>query len=882
MVDKYAWMKWTLLGVLTVMSLWCVIPTDKIRLGLDLQGGTSFIVKVDEDKLREDIRMELEQRIRTEVRDELVRQTNSAASEDAEVKSRLETDQSRDYINNEIRKRTEDAPSRVLEVIRNRVDNLGIAEPEIRQLGDARIQVQLPGTDEAKRKEAEDAIKSAAFLEFRLVHPGNSEAVRKLFSDGVAPEGYKIGRVDKEDVYVIDAAYAKKKREDPEYLSRLRRFKVPDTSCEFMLERVNGMPGEVGYRPVFVERKRQLSGELLESAAVDYEGTMQAYIKISFNPKGRKLFGDITERYGPRGADNPGEYGRQLAIVMDNTLYCAPRIIQPIYEGHGKITGSFTEEEARLLVRVLRAGSLPVPVKIEDMRFVSPTLGQDSIHSGVFSAFIGGGLVIVFMTVYYLLNGLIASGALAFNLILLPLGMILTAGVMSLFVPDSVGAGSKIQLPVLTLPGIAGIALTFGMAVDANVLILERMREEMKTGKRYWSIVTAGYDRAFLAIFDSNLTTVLTGLLMFIFGSGPIRGYAITLCAGIVVSMYTALVVTKMVYALRGENGRVEMLKMVGMIPPTNIDFIKWRWPAFALSLLVILGSWGVLGFRYSQNPANVLGVDFLGGNVVSFTYKHGMEDANRPSIQDLRVAIEAGGVPGVDLQYQTAVQTGGRHLLVVRTGTDRIGDTKPADMVAKVLADKFADTGFAVHMEEAVGPQIGKELKRKAIWSMGIALLGMVIYLWWRFEISFGLGATVALFHDVLVAAGLYALLGREFNLPIIAALLTIVGFSVNDTIVIFDRIRENLRLDKKSSFTELCNTTMNQMLGRTLLTSFTALITVAILLIFGGGALHDFALVLFIGMVSGVYSTVYIATPVVLWCHKGKRPELGVTKAA
>lgn len=881
MVDKYAWMKWTFLGVVTVLSLWCVIPTDKIRLGLDLQGGTSFIVKIDEDRLREDIRSDLEARIRTEVRGEAGKQTTSWTNEEAEVRSRVDGAETRDHVDREVKKRLEGAPERVLEVIRNRVDNLGISEPEIRLLGQDRIQVQLPGTDEAKRREAETAIKSAAFLEFRLVHPRNGELVRKLFGEQATPEGYRIGRVGREEAYIVDEAFPRKKREDPGYRSRLSRFKVPDVTCEFMLERINGAPGEIGYRPVFVERKRQLSGELLDSAAVDYRATMEPVIDISFNAKGKRLFGDVTERYGPRGSDNPGDTGRQLAIVMDNTLYCAPFIREAIWQGRAEISGSFTDQEAQLLVRVLRAGSLPVPVRIEDMRYVSPTLGQDSIRSGVFSAVLGGLLVVAFMSVYYLLNGMIASGALVLNLILLPLGMIATAGVMSLFVSDAVGTGSKIQLPVLTLPGIAGIALTFGMAVDANVLILERMREEMRTGKRYWSVVTAGYDRAFLAIFDSNLTTVLTGVLMFVFGSGPIRGYAVTLCAGIIVSMFTALTVTKMVYAIRGENGKVESLKMLGMIPATKIDFIGLRWPAFALSVLVIAGSWGVMGWRYSQDPANVLGVDFLGGNTVSFTYKESISRKDLPSIQDVRIAITEGGVPGADLQYQTSVQTGGRDMLVVRTGLDRIGETKPADLAAKALAAKFPQVGFSVFQEEAVGPQIGEELKRKALWSMGIALVGMIIYLWWRFEISFGLGATVALFHDVLVAAGVYAAMGREFNLTIIAALLTIIGFSVNDTIVIFDRIRENLRLDKQSSFKDLCNLTMNQMLGRTLLTSFTALITVVMLLIFGGGALHDFALVLFIGMISGVYSTVYIATPIVIWWHRGKRPELGAKPA-
>jgi preprotein translocase SecF subunit len=248
-------------------------------------------------------------------------------------------------------------------------------------------------------------------------------------------------------------------------------------------------------------------------------------------------------------------------------------------------------------------------------------------------------------------------------------------------------------------------------------------------------------------------------------------------------------------------------------------------------------------------------------------------------------------GVPDADIQYQTDIQNGGASKLVVRTGTDplkkvdgsgKATEVKPVDIVAGALAEKFPAAGFTVLQEESVGPQIGRELKIKAMWAMGIALVGMIVFLWWRFEISFGVAATVALFHDVLVTAGIYAATGREFNLPTVAALLTIIGYSVNDTIVIFDRIRENLRLDKQRSFIDLCNLSMNQTLSRTLITSFMAFMTVVMLLIFGGGALHDFAVTMFIGMIAGTYSTMYIATPVVIWWHRGKRPELGAKPAA
>jgi SecD/SecF fusion protein len=848
MVDKHAWLKWLLLAVLTVLSLWFVIPTEKIRLGLDLRGGTSFTVKIDEERLRQDIKLQAPQ------------------WSDAQIES-------------EIKRRMDGALDRVVEVLRNRVDNLGIAEPEIRALGENRVQVQLPGVDEEKRRQAEVSIRSAAFLEFRLVHERNAELVAKLFANNDVPEGYLSTRVGNQQAYVEDPNFPREKR-DPQYRDRLGRWHVPGIEYEFMLEKTE-QQNEVGYRPLFVERKRQLAGDLLKDAAVDYQAMGQPVVDLTFDSRGAKIFGRVTEDYGPYGPLNKNSAeGRQLAIVLDGTCYSAPVIKEAIYGGKAQISGSFSVQEAQLLANVLRAGSLPVPVRIEDMRYVSPTLGKDSIQSGVRSACLGGALVIAMMCVYYLVNGTIASAALILNIVLLPLGMILTAGIMSLFVPDIAAGGGKVQLPVLTLPGIAGIALTFGMSVDANVLILERMREEMKTGKRFWGIVTAGYDRAFLAISDTNLTILLTGALMFIFGAGPVRGYAVTLCAGVIVSMYTALTCTKMVYALRGEAGTIGLLKMLKIIPETSIDFIKWRVPAITLSLVVVLGGWGVMAWKYNQNPANVLGVDFLGGNVVSFTHKDGPADT-LPQISDVRAAIEAGGVSDADIQYQSAVESGGRSLLVVRTGKDEIGDAKPADLVSKALTAKFPEAGFSVHQEESVGPQIGKELKRKAMLALGIALAGMIVFLWWRFEISFGIAATVALFHDVLITAAVYSAMGRDFNLPAVTALLTIAGYCANDTIVIFDRIRENLRTDKQRSFVELCNLSMNQTLSRTLITTTMTLVTVVMLLIFGGGALHDFALTMFIGMLAGSYSTMFIATPIVLWWHKGRRPELHAVKA-
>jgi SecD/SecF fusion protein len=843
-MDKNAMWKWLVLVVLVCASLWVVLPFGKkIRLGLDLKGGTSFIVKIDEEQLRADIR----------------RQHPEWTPQQVEDKAQSDLRGSQD---------------RALEVIRNRVDKLGISEPVIYPGQDNRIIVQLPGVDEEKRKEAEDSIKSLAFLEFRMVHELNTELAAKLFQDNVSPEGYRQSRIGNENVYITDPAFPEAKR-DAAWRERVSRFRAPRAEYEFMLEKI-GKQGDEGFRPVFVARKRELTGDRLKDASVDYRGIGQPVVDIVFDSAGAKTFATVTSDYAPGGARNPGtQTHRQLAIVLDGRLYSAPVIREAIYGGKAEISGSFSIQEAKLLENVLRAGSLPAPVKIEETRFVSPTLGKDSIRSGVMATLIGGLAVVIFMAGYYLLNGLIASTALFLNLVLLPLGMIATAGFMSIFVREATGGG-PIQLPVLTMPGIAGIVLTFGMAVDANVLVLERMREEMRTGKRFWGVVTAGYDRAFLAIFDSNLTTVLTGVIMFIFGSGPIRGYAVTLCAGIIVSMYTALAVTKMIYARMGENTSTDRLKMFSFIGETNVDFIKWQKVAGAISLAVIVGTWGFMVAKGLKSPQSIFSVDFLGGSSVTMTY------AKEEPIESVRAALDKAGVPAAEIQYQDAVESGGNRYLHVKSGLDMPGGVKPVEVIKKTLTENFPGSGFAVAQEDSVGAQVGNELKRKAMWAMIWALVGMIIYLSWRFELSFAVGATVALFHDVLVTAGVFALCGRQFSLPVVAALLTIIGYSVNDTIVIFDRIREDLKLDPSKSFRDICNLSVNQTLSRTLLTSTTALITVVMLLIFGGGSVNDFALTLFIGMLTGVYSTVYIATPVVLWWHKGKRPEMGSKKLA
>lgn len=851
-MEKNTIWKWLILVLLVMGSLAVVWPPldkvdengnivreGKIRFGLDLEGGTSFVVKIDEDGLRQEI----------------------------ESRGLQLTDE---QVEEEVKKILNGAQERALEVIRNRVDNLGISEPIIYMGKDNRITIQLPGADEAKRKEAEASIKSLAYLEFRVVHENNDTLTESLFDQRLAPDGYSIQEVDGRPFYKKDLSFPDSKR-DQEYKIELGKFNTPDIAYELLLEKRDVKGVEV-YVPHFVKRRSELTGKYLKSARVDFRQLGQPVVQIEFDGKGSKRFSKVTRDLAPGGSQNRdiNNY-RQLAIVLDGTLYSAPIIREAIYGGSAEISGSFKREEANFLMNVLKAGSLPAPVEIVETRFVAPSLGSDSIESGVKSILYGAVGVVVFMVVYYMASGLIADMALALNMILLPLGMIIAAGFLGIFAKDASSAG-PIALPVLTLPGIAGILLTIGMAVDANVLIFERIREEARAGKRLWTSITAGYDRAFVTILDANLTTMLTGIILFVFGSGPIRGFAVTLCAGIMASMFTALVVTKLFFHVLATKTNIKKLKMLSVVKDTAVDFIGKRKFAGLLSVVVIIASLSIMVFRGSQNSAAIFGVDFRGGASVVFGRDM---DQDQIDVEEIRAALDKAGVVESHIQYQRELEADGSEYLQVKTSASDIDDVRMVDVVKKALNDSFPAAGFEVQQEDEVGPQVGAELKTRALWSILFALFGIIIYISWRFELGFAIGAIVALAHDVLVTVGIYTLCGRQLSLPIVAALLTIVGYSVNDTIVVFDRIREDLRLVRDKSFKDICNLSINQTLSRTLLTSFTTLITVVMLLVFGGGAINDFALALFIGVLVGTYSSIFVATPVVLLWHRDRRPD-------
>jgi SecD/SecF fusion protein len=578
---------------------------------------------------------------------------------------------------------------------------------------------------------------------------------------------------------------------------------------------------------LLVEKQTVLTGDSLVDAKLDFKQTEfnEPVVSIKLNAEGAKKFAKIT-------TDNVGKI---LAILLDGNVQSAPRINEPIPDGKAVIEGRFTVDEARDLALVLRSGALPAPMHIEEERTVGPLLGQDSIRNGIRATIIGSVLVLVFMAIYYLLYGIVADIALTLNLVLILGGL----GMLPILFP---GVSAT-----LTLPGIAGIALSLGMAVDANVLIAERMREELAIGRGIRIAVNNGYNKALSAIMDSNLTTLIAAFLLFQFGTGPIRGFAVTLTIGLIASLFTAIFVTRVIMEVLLSFGILKSLPMLKFIPNTNWDFIAKRRIFYFISTVVIVA--GLVIFFKKGKQA--YGIDFSGGQIQEYNFK------TPPSVDEVRNALKEIGSADAIIQQ---IKENPNRLLI------RIAEDKNA-LITEKLKEKFPQQDIEVLKVEKVGPVAGKNLKNKAVLAIIWSLIGILIYVAFRFKhFNFAFAGVIALLHDVLVTLGLLAMTNRAIDLLSVTAFLTIAGYSINDTIVIYDRVRENMSLHKKLSLYELINLSVNQTFSRTLLTSFATLLVVIAILFYGGEVLSNFAFALCVGFISGVYSTIYIASPLVL----------------
>lgn len=616
----------------------------------------------------------------------------------------------------------------------------------------------------------------------------------------------------------------------------LLEFKIVSDDSEKLKEALSGnIPDgyELKYsqedsEPMLLEKDACLIGDALTNAFVRFNQSQfnEPAVALQFNREGSEKFAKIT-------SDN---VGKRLAIVLDGKVQSAPRIKEPIPSGEAIITGRFDVDQAQDLALVLRVGALPAPMHIEEERTIGPMLGQDSINKGIKATVLGSIFVFIFMAAYYLLAGLIGDIALVINLLMILGGL----GMLPILFP---GVSAT-----LTLPGIAGIVLSLGMAVDANVLIYERIREEINTGKGLSSSIANGYNKAFSAIFDSNLTTLIAAFLLFQFGTGPIRGFAVTLTIGLVASMFTAIVVTRTIFEILLSTGLLKKsLPMLRLIKDTKLDFIKKRKFFYVVSLIVIITG---LSF-YFKKGKDAYGIDFAGGQLQEYSFSSPVE------VEKVRSVLKEINLGDAYIQQFKESP----RVVLIRTQEDR------SQQITQKLRENFPEDIQMLRMEK-VGPVAGKHLKTKAISALLWSLIGILIYVAFRFKhFNFAVAGVVALFHDVLVALGFLAITGRQIDLLSVTAFLTIAGYSINDTIVIYDRVRENSRFNRKLGLYELINLSVNQTLGRTILTTFVTLLVVVAILLFGGEILSNFAFALLVGFISGVYSTIYIASPLILF---------------
>ena len=573
---------------------------------------------------------------------------------------------------------------------------------------------------------------------------------------------------------------------------------------------------------LLVKKKADLGGNHVRQSAA-YYGNEGWTVQLGFDSEGATTFGKITEAH----------VNHRFAIVLDGAIQSAPVIRTPIYNGDAIITGKFGEQEARGLASVLE-NPLQTPVSIEEERSVSPTLGLDSIRASIIAGIAGLAVTMLCVLAYYRFLGLIANLTLIINLILL------------------MGALTMFRF-VLTLPGIAGIILTIGLSVDASVLIYERLREELALGKSLKAAVQAAYEKAFSSIFDANVTTLITAAILFWKASGPVKGFAISLTLGILASLFTALIVGRNCLSWFVDTDRIKKISMAHLISSHNINFLGKGFLACMLSLALILA--GVFSF-YMRGEKN-FGVDFRGGDLLT------LSSAKAIDVGQLRQALQPLGFADASIQESSQA---GKNYVTVRTPLNT------SDKVQHQMAQAMPNAGFKVEGSDRVGALVGGELARTSLVALGLGILGILIFVTMRFELSFAVGAIVALLHDVIITVGVFSLIHRELTLTMVGAVLTIAGYSINDTIVVYDRIREGLASGKRGTIEEIMNASINQTLSRTILTSTVTLIPIVFLFFMGGAVLRDFSLAIIIGVVVGTYSSIFIASPIVLWWTRAR----------
>jgi SecD/SecF fusion protein len=719
------------LGISLALFLWALIELfpSGIRRGLDLRGGLSVTLEVDSKSL---------------VEDQLGR-----------------------------RKQLE----QVQDVIRRRLDAMGLVEPQIQIRGGNQVEIQLAGVFSRDNPDVLEAIKKPAKLEFRVPYGGPA-------NPQIPPAGY---------------------------------VRVPWASGE----------GE-GSADLLLRRTPELVGRDIRRAAAVVNQYGAYEVSLELTAEGAKKFERAT-------AEN---VGRPLAIVLDGKVYSAPTVRSPIRDGRASISGRFDQRKAMELASVLN-NPLELELRLAEVFELGPTLAEDVRASAVRAACVGSGLVMAFMVAYYGLSGAIAVLSLLLNLAIM-------LGTMAML-----GA-------TLTLPGIAALVLTVGMAVDSNILIFARMGEELEGGNSPAQALGAGFRRAFSAIFDANITTLLTAAILIAYGTGTIRGFGIVLAIGVLATLFCALVFCDGALEFLVHRCGVKRLlpSWVRGSRGARFPFLRWSRPAFLLAGIVILAGIGAIALR----GKNVCGIDFTGGDELLLSFQ------KRPALRDLHSLAARNGIGEIQAVFQRPMEGDGE-LLDVRTAAQK------GDKFFRLAEQEF---GLQLLRHTSIGGNVGAAVRRNALISLLLALGAILVYVAVRFEVGFGVGAFLSTIHDVVATVGIYALLGHRFSAPMVAAVLMIVGYSINDTIVVFDRIREELPRNPALSLAQVVNLSLNCTLSRTLLTSLTVLIASLSLWLLGAGAMVDIAFIFTIGVLVGTFSSIFIASPIFLFWHRGRRENV------
>jgi SecD/SecF fusion protein len=767
-----------------VLKQLLVSSQGRLKLGLDLQGGVSFTLKVDPTG----------------------------------AESGQKSDGDKSGVSHA------DMVAQAIQVMEQRVNQFGVAEPVIRPVGDLSLEVQLPGEDAANNPDVIDALKKPAKLEFRQVHrferPAETEREHSLRSLPVDP--------------TLGAA------------SAISTYEV------LSLRDVDARTGAITVTRYYVRKAADATGKIIRTASGRSDDGISFYVDMKFTDEGSRKFGDLTARIAEGNARTIG----QLAIVLDGKLQSAPTVRDAIRGGGATITGSFSREEAVELANVLN-NPLEFPLLIQDVTSVGPSLAKDAQGKSVVASLVAVGLVIFFMVGFYVWGGFIAILGMILNLLMI-------LGAMAYF-----GA-------TITLPGVAALVLTLGMAVDANILIFERVREEAALGKDRSAALREGYARATWTIVDANLTTLLTALILVFMGTGPIRGFGITLTIGIFTTVFTSLVTCRGLQELALSQGVMTRVFGLPVFRPTlQIPFLDYARAAFIASWLIIAVGLGQLAIKGKE----AFGKDFRGGESTLIALAPGA------AVDTGKIVALAGsvGLPDTTVTVQTPVGGGEPTLRIETELTKDKSKGEFANVAAivgaiqakhpEVLKDRSAPVDKLMLSREAIGGSVSSELRSNAVWSVILALLGIGLYVSLRFETGFGVAAMVATLHDVLLTVALFVFFGGQFNATLIAAILLIIGYSINDTIVVFDRIREELQANPGRGLRDVIHFAVNRTLSRTTLTAATVLLCAVALWAFGAGDVRLYGEIFIYGVLTGTFSSIFIASPVFYWWHKGDR---------